>query len=174
MLRRKVYIINHPPVAWKRAGLNGHMFYDRQKQEKLLWGISLIAQHNDEPPFTKPVEIDVTFYLPRPAKPKYRDAPTGVDIDNLVKMLLDSMSKNTILSDDRIVIDIHARKRYDKDRPRTEFTIQEMNQSKYEEHCKYMENNNEEPLFCSCSCEVCVARTHEYNLKKAEANGKKG
>lgn len=133
-MRVKTYIIPQPPIPWSRAGLSGKVFFDKQKQEKLIYSIYLQQQHNDEPVFTKPCTIDMTFYMTIPDlfHKKLKKTPTVIiyhtskpDIDNLAKFVLDTISKGILLSDDKIVYSISAKKLYDE-RPRTEFTITEI------------------------------------------------
>lgn len=61
-----------------------------------------------------PLQVDVTFYLPRPASaPKARWAPDRKpDIDKLLRALLDPMS-GVLIADDARIVRICADKRYD-------------------------------------------------------------
>ena len=90
------YIIPGLPIAWRRAGYGGH-FYDTQKGQKLVSGISMKQQHANRPQFTGPLELIITFFFPLPkiSKPKqallsgnwFTNRPDG---DNLEKFILDA------------------------------------------------------------------------------------
>lgn len=127
--RTKVYCIEMPPIPWQRARLAGKRFYNAQKAEKLTFGFILSDQHNREPLFSKPVSLDVTFYMQQPESwsGKKKDSTyvhsSKPDLDNLCKFLLDSL-KGVLIQDDNIICEIKARKIYDK-KPRTEFIITE-------------------------------------------------
>src|SRR5665213_171590 len=127
-LRTKTYTINVEPVSWARAGVRGKgsykpQFYDTQVMEKVAFGLYMQQQHNDEPLFERPISVDATFFMPIPRSKKDRRGSIFhahyPDLDNLLKLLLDSMKP--IIVDDRIVSVIHARKIFDPN-PRTVFT----------------------------------------------------
>ena len=70
-----------------------------------------------QPPLTGPLRMFVLFYLPRPKDPKAskerRPYPIVTpDIDNLVKALLDPMTKCRVWVDDSQVVSLTAQKRY--------------------------------------------------------------
>ena len=72
MLRRVEYIIEIPPIPWKRAGVHEKHFFDRQTQEKLFYGLSLQKQHGTQPMFDKPVKVELFFFMPIPKSMKRR------------------------------------------------------------------------------------------------------
>lgn len=74
-----------------------------------------------------PVEVEVTFYLPRPAghygtgrnaaalrgdAPDYPTAKQRDDVDKLSRSTLDALTESGVLSDDSQVVNLSARKRY--------------------------------------------------------------
>lgn len=128
-MKEKKYLIPLKPIPWKRAGISQTKFYDQQVNEKIAFGLYLLKCHGSDPLFTGPVELDVTFHMSTAQQKmkqlqKYHHATP--DLDNLVKLLLDAIvDTKAILSDDRIISVIHAKKLYD-DKPRTEFTIREL------------------------------------------------
>lgn len=66
-------------------------------------------------PFDGPVEVWVTFYLPRP-KTVSRLLPTSYpDLDKLERGLFDALTKAGVWTDDSRVVDSHASKRYADD-----------------------------------------------------------
>lgn len=123
--RTKHYVINMPPVAWQRPRLNRQTrFFDNQAKTKLVVGISLDLQHNKEPLFNGPIDIELYFYFKPPKTKKPTTHHVKPDVDNLVKFILDTI-KDVLISDDKIICSIHAHKLYDQN-PRTEFTITEV------------------------------------------------
>jgi len=136
MERRKVrYVIQGDPIAWKRARLgNSCRFYDPQKHEKLCWGLSLSNQHNNQPLFEGPIELNIIFFMPI-AKTSHKRTLTlyrtphfiRPDLDNLVKFIKDVASNGVLYKDDCIVTSIHCQKVYaDEQGPRTELIITEL------------------------------------------------
>lgn len=71
----------------------------------------------------EPVAVDVAFYFPRPqshyGKSGLKDSAPAVpsrrsagDIDKLVRSTLDALVQASVLTDDSLVVDLTARKRY--------------------------------------------------------------
>lgn len=117
------------PIPLRRPRINNQRFYDSQVKDKITFGLYLIQQHGSTPMFTKPLQIDITFFMrtgQQKAKMGKMHHDTTPDLDNLIKFLLDAIvDTNTLLTDDRIISIINAKKVYDKV-PRTEFTITEL------------------------------------------------
>ncbi len=71
------------------------------------------------PPSTSPIMVDISVYRGIPAgwSKKKREAalcayaPTGYDVDNLAKAILDGMS-DVVFANDRQVVGLHVTKRY--------------------------------------------------------------
>jgi Holliday junction resolvase RusA-like endonuclease len=60
-------------------------------------------------PFTGPVKVNLTFYLARPAKPKWALVPASKpDLDKLIRAVLDGCLP--LWSDDCLVVEIDAKK----------------------------------------------------------------
>jgi Holliday junction resolvase RusA-like endonuclease len=127
-MREKSYLIPIKPISWKRCGLAGTTFYDTQVNDKIAFGLYLLKQHGSDPLFEKPLSLDVTFFMPKALKSKKRGDyhSSTPDLDNLIKLLLDAIvATKSIMTDDRIVSIIVAKKIYDVN-PRTEFIIKEL------------------------------------------------
>lgn len=127
-MRSKSYIIPLKPIPWKRSGVSNAHFYDQQLQEKIAYGLYLLKCHGSSPKFIGPIELEVTFYMSMPQKGRQPGEHHSVtpDLDNLVKLLLDAIvDTKAIVSDDRIISIINAKKIYDP-KPRTQFTIREL------------------------------------------------
>ena len=70
-------------------------------------------------PISQPCQVELQFMFPRPIRLKTKSAPGGLvphqvrpDLDNLVKMVLDTMQTTGWISDDKIVARIAAEKVY--------------------------------------------------------------
>ena len=62
-------------------------------------------------PFDKPVKIVITFFMPRPAKPKWAKYPgSKPDLDKLVRSIFDSLTAGKIWADDSLAVEVHAQK----------------------------------------------------------------
>lgn len=69
----------------------------------------------DDSWFGGPVELDVTFWLRRPASISARKRPhpsVKPDVDKLARGLLDPLVQMGVLTDDACVVDLTVRKRY--------------------------------------------------------------
>lgn len=128
MMRMKEYIVPIRPISWMRPRINGKRFYDGQNADKVAFGLHLLNQHNNEPLFSKPISLEVIFYMPIAPTKKERVESSWhsivPDIDNLCKFLEDAI-KDVLITDDRIICSLSAKKVYSK-QPRTEFTIREL------------------------------------------------
>lgn len=128
--RQRKYVVELPPQPWQRAGLYEKRFFDRQRREKLAYGLYLQKQHKNEPLFVGPISLRTVFYLKEPVLLKERNnSPVPYhykrpDLDNLVKFFLDS-AHGILYDDDKIIAEIIAKKLYAK-KPRTEIEIIEL------------------------------------------------
>ena len=125
----KVYKVDLPPIPWQRPKLNGKRFYDGQVSDKVAFGLYLLKQHGQDVPFSTPVVLNITFFMRIPPGTrigvKTKHHKTKPDLDNCIKFCLDALVDADILSDDRIICQIIAKKEYSTN-PRTEFTIKEL------------------------------------------------
>ena len=129
-MRSITYNIPLNPISWKRAGLNGKCFFDKQTNDKLAVGLYLINQHGSEAKFTGPVKVEITFFMRQSQHVARRTKCPYVsafpDIDNLQKFIFDCINNTaTIWTDDKQVAWVDARKMYDKE-PHTSLTIIEL------------------------------------------------
>ena len=127
-MRHKVYSIPVPPIAWQKVVRSGSRSYDNQARDKVSFGLYLAQQHNEEPLFTNPIHMHITFYMPIPKqakeKPKYKHHSTSPYIDSLLKFFLEAI-QDIIVVDDRVICSLTVKKMYDKE-PRTEIVITEV------------------------------------------------
>lgn len=59
-----------------------------------------------EPPY----DVGLTFFLPKPKRPKYGWPVSGGDLDKLVRGVLDGLTQGELIVDDRHVVSITTRK----------------------------------------------------------------
>lgn len=77
-----------------------------------------------EKQMTGAVKVSLSFYLKKPAKPT-RSYPVP-DVDNLAKLVLDSLTKKGYWVDDRQVVDLRVTKAYAEKEPMIEIFIEEI------------------------------------------------
>lgn len=109
------------PIALKRTRISGNHCYDSQKTEKLLLYLEVKKQWHalKLPIYVDPVHLDIVFTFPiskyysEAKKRKLKTSPVGImsDLDNLLKLLLDSV-QGLCISNDNLVASINARKCY--------------------------------------------------------------
>lgn len=98
----------------------------KQTQNELMW---LLTPHRPKTPFSEPVKLYVKWVYPfRKAEPKKNrieglPCDTRPDVDNLLKLLLDIMTRLGFWIDDSLVYDLHFVKCY-SDNPRIEINIE--------------------------------------------------
>ena len=63
-------------------------------------------------PYDGPLAVDVTFWMPRPQRPKYSLPAVKPDADKLCRALGDAMTTSGLITDDARITTWHARKRY--------------------------------------------------------------
>ena len=63
-------------------------------------------------PYDGPLAVDVTFWMPRPKRPKYSLPAVKPDADKLCRALGDAMTTSGLIADDARITTWHARKRY--------------------------------------------------------------
>lgn len=71
-------------------------------------------------PFTGPVQLRVTFYMPRPKSVTYNKRPLPIvspDLDKIVRSVGDSLTDAGIWNDDAQVVSIVCEKVYADDKP---------------------------------------------------------
>lgn len=125
------YIIEGDPIPLARCKVSftNKRVFDSQKTLKLVTELTLKNQHGSRKLYQGPLEIIAYLYFHIPKT--HKDTQPGdyhlvkPDADNCVKMLLD-IANRVLFKDDCQVCDIICHKRY-SDRPRTEFTIRELN-----------------------------------------------
>lgn len=132
--KSRFYVIHGDPIALARSRYSRGRFYDSQKHLKLIWGIDIARQHDNNPMFQGPVGMDVIFYLPIP-KSSIKKTETlkdqwhifKPDSSNLLKFVEDAVTA-IVFKDDCILVKQNIEKVYDDGNgPRTEFVFYEIN-----------------------------------------------
>lgn len=128
------YIIHGNPIPLARIRFNQNgRCWDSQKSMKLVCGISLSGQHDNQPLYEGPLHLDVSFFFPIPnSKWMKKNAFIGKpftqkpDLDNLLKWICD-ISNGILFKDDVQIVSISAKKLYGADQDgRTEFELREI------------------------------------------------
>ena len=135
------FTITGQPIALKRhrVAKNGRMYDPSYKDKKQIW--LQIAKYKPKQPFAGDIYLKVIFYFKRPKKHfrsgKYshllKDAYKDMvyhsfkpDLDNLLKLLLDTIGgADRMIVDDAQICMLQAEKMYSTN-PRTEVVIQEI------------------------------------------------
>jgi len=118
-MRSKLYFVNMKPSASYRREEGPHIF-DQQAASETVLNIHLESLHNEGKKFTRPVHIDVIFYVPQGC---YK-SQEGPHIMNLWTFLLESLTA-TILENQRLIYSLKLSKKFSK-RPRYEIYIREI------------------------------------------------
>ena len=64
-------------------------------------------------PFDKPIRLEVTFFIAKPAKPKHTIYPgSKPDLDHYIRAVGDSLTRAGAIVDDSLIVDIVAKKRW--------------------------------------------------------------
>lgn len=122
-----LYVIQGDPIPLARARHGAKKVYDCQRHQKLVHGIDLRNQHDNQPLFLGPLHLIIVFYVKIPqaqAKKNISGKPhvSKPDLSNLIKYVED-VATGILYPDDKQVCKITARKEYDE-HPRTEFKIE--------------------------------------------------
>ena len=130
----KIFIIPGDPTPLARPRFYKKKIYDSQKNIKLIAGLHVQQQQNDDPLLEGALHLDITFFMKAPesisAKRRALLFATAhifkPDLSNMIKFYEDICS-NVVYHDDCIIAKISARKIYDEI-PRTEFTLRVINE----------------------------------------------
>ena len=105
------------PVAWARARASGNRFFTAPKQRQHKAQIqSLVSAKWKHGPIDGPIAVALIFTIKRPASVSEKKRPLPVvkcDLDNYIKIILDSLNGITWIDDAQIVT-IEASKVYGK------------------------------------------------------------
>lgn len=112
------------PQGSKVAGVkkNGKAFLYDQGAAKLKSWRELVSDAgakamDGRSPLDGPLFCELTFFVHRPAKPKFKDFPaTPHDLDKLTRSVYDALKFAQVITDDARIVEGHGRKRF-ADRP---------------------------------------------------------
>jgi crossover junction endodeoxyribonuclease RusA len=103
------------PQGSKRHIGNGRMIEASKYLPAWRKAIETECQSLFEEPMDGALEVELWFYLPKPSSVS-REYPTVMpDTDKLVRGVLDGLTKGAAIVDDKLVVDLHAYKRYSVD-----------------------------------------------------------
>ena len=123
------YVIIGEPIPLLRARHGNRRTWDSQKQQKLIYGINLKSQHDEQPLFQGPIHLDIIFFMEPPQSRRRHTLEHQLhifrpDLSNLIKFVED-VASGILYADDCIIASISARKCYSES-ARTEFEIKEL------------------------------------------------
>lgn len=101
------------PLPKQRPRSSKGRFYSPSSKEEKRVADHIRAQMDRKKPCGSEVAVTVRFY---------RGDKRRVDLDNMLKLVLDS-ANGIIWEDDYLIVQIQARKSYDKEHPRTELEV---------------------------------------------------
>lgn len=118
----RVYGTEPGPQGSKRHVGNGRMIEASKKVAPWRAAVALEIQKawlafDGFVIFDEPVEVEVTFYLPRPSTVKRILPSVPPDVDKLARSTLDGLVQGGALVDDSLVVNLTALKRYADGRP---------------------------------------------------------
>lgn len=129
------FVIPIDPVPWKRPGQSRYGRYDLQKAVKNQYRAIFAIRMNKDLPLVGSVHLVVNFFMPIPKSLPLKDRDgwhsKKPDLDNLVKLVLDSMNGICFVDDSQVSFLI-AMKGYDEN-PRTEIIMVEKKDDDAEE-----------------------------------------
>jgi len=99
------------PLARPRFSTTKHVYQPLKNQECIISELKHYAAIN----LDGAVLLDVIFYFRKKGNGDYPISPSIGDLDNHVKAISDNLVKAHILSDDRIIVDLHASKCWAKE-----------------------------------------------------------
>jgi crossover junction endodeoxyribonuclease RusA len=68
-----------------------------------------MLQTNSVVMFDEPVKVSITFFITKPAKPKWAYPATTPDLDKLVRGVFDSITQSRLWVDDCLVVELLAK-----------------------------------------------------------------
>ncbi len=121
------FIIPIDPIPWKRPGQSRFGRYDLQKAVKNQYRAIFTRSMDNHPPLQGNVRLFIYFFMPTPKSLPKKDRDNWhskkPDLDNLTKLVMDSMN-GVCFRDDSQVCLLIAMKGY-SDNPRTEIIMTE-------------------------------------------------
>ena len=119
------YVIKGDPIPLSKHKSTSSTLWDKMRENKRFYSISLENQQNNKPlPYT-PIEMNIIFYMPPDKdeeKSLYHDSkPTLISLINFIE----AVAVGTIYPNNKILSSITAKKIYDYN-PRTEIIINEL------------------------------------------------
>ena len=107
--------IDGVPVAWSRPRKRGAGGYFSPHKETGWYAAVVLHARQGRPamPRIDPVALDITFFMPRPKKPKHPHWHIVTpDRDNLEKLVADALTDARIIKDDSQICAGEVKKQY--------------------------------------------------------------
>lgn len=111
-----VFFAEVTPVAKARHRVGrtkwGFKMYSDPKTKKAENELAMIVKRNfQSEPYGCPIEVKLTFVLPKPKRPKYDVPAVKPDIDNFEKQVFDSLN-GVLWEDDALICKVSTEKMY--------------------------------------------------------------
>lgn len=110
-----IFILGTPvPQGSKTAYVVGRRaVVTDQNRAKLKPWRAVVAAHADiGRTFDCPVEVTLTFHMPKPQRPRWTRPAVKPDIDKLARAVLDGLTDGGLIADDARVVDLHVKEYY--------------------------------------------------------------
>ena len=104
------------PQGSKVIARGGGKTWLRDVNTKALkaWRKAVATEADRGVEFDVPVEVELTFYLPKPMRPRWVMPAVKPDIDKLTRAVLDGLADGGLLANDSRVVSLHVSKFYDR------------------------------------------------------------
>lgn len=103
------------PQGSKRHVGNGRMIEASKYLPAWRKAIETECQSLFDEPMDGALEVELWFYIPRPSSVSRVYPNVMPDVDKLCRGVLDGLTKGGAIVDDKLVVDLHAYKRYSVD-----------------------------------------------------------
>jgi crossover junction endodeoxyribonuclease RusA len=102
------------PQGSKVIARGGGKTWLRDVNTKALkdWRRAVAVEADRGVEFDVPVEVRLSFYLPKPQRPRWRVPAVKPDIDKITRAVLDGLVDGGLLADDSRVVGLKVTKRY--------------------------------------------------------------
>lgn len=98
--------------AFSRIGSTSVQVTDQNAKKLKPWRAIVAAAADRGVTFDRPVEVELTFVMPRPQRPLWHVPAVKPDIDKLVRAMLDGLTDGGLIADDARVVRLIAVEEY--------------------------------------------------------------
>lgn len=108
------FVYGTPQAQGSKRGfvVNGRAVIADASPKLKPWRAAVAAQADIGRTFDGPLEVELTFHLPKPQKPRWVWPAVKPDIDKLARGALDGLTEGGLIADDARVVSLHVTKVY--------------------------------------------------------------